>query len=276
MNVHSLICLMALLQHTLSTPVAQYPPDADLTSDFSDFFDLYPEAQTETPWKDTNMLALSTDEADTNLFDYSSSDNVDWTFSPTQADENFLPTFDDTILADSGAFCPLGRKRDGLSCSSTEAEESPLPNLQFPDVLGSFGIVNDNGGSTTLSDESSSNTNAATGSLTQPDPCIGYQFLHNLHVCCDGPPDLLPSGSNVVPWIKGCVLGKCAHDTLSSIESSTAVLLTDDRRPGGAHSFRRHSISCMLPENLGLLSRVIHAKFGKSSPPPYHAREKSI
>lgn len=210
-KIHSLICLMALLQHSLSTPVAYDFSNADPMSSFSDFT---PEAQTEAPWEDTNLLALSTNDADTNLFDFSPSDNVDWAFSPTQADENSLPTFNDMIFADSGAFCPLGRKRDGgRSCAPDEQPPSgELPNLQLPDLLGTFGIVNENGGSTTPSDESSPNTNAVTGSLSQPDPCLVNHFLHNLHVCCDGPLDLLPSGSNVYPWIKGCVLGKCAHD----------------------------------------------------------------
>ena len=206
-NIHSLICLMTLLQHSLSTPVAYDFSNADPMSDFSVF---NPEAQTEAPWEDTNLLALSTNDADTNLFDYSPSDSADWAFSPTQADENSLPTFNDMIFADSGAVCPLGRKRDGgRSCAADEqAPSGELPNLQLPDLLGTFGIVDEKGGSTTTLDEPKSDANAVTGSLSQPDPCIVNRFLHNLHVCCDGPLDSLPSRSNVYPWIKGCALGK--------------------------------------------------------------------
>lgn len=200
MDFRCLLCLMVLLQHSLSIPFDYESSDTNLNPEFSSFL------QDDIPGEDPNMLALSPNGADpgatseTGLLNHSPSDNADW---------SFLPNDNDMIIGDSGAICPLGKKRDGESCGpQTPLPNTPLPNLQFPDLLGTFGITNDNGGSAAQSKDPSADANALTGTLTVRDPCL-LQVTLLIHACCDGPPGT-PNGI-VYPLIEGCALGTCTH-----------------------------------------------------------------
>lgn len=214
--------LMILFKQSLSIPL-DYDDfyDTGLSPDFSSFL---PE---EYPGANSNLLSLSSNDADpgtaseSNLLNYSPSDAVDWLSPPTQADENSINsigTFNDMLISDSGAICPLGKKKkrddsgSGSSCSSSQElspNTPPLPDLHLPDVLGTFGITNSNDGSTVPSGASGdlgtdANANAVPGSLTSPDPCL-TRAPYLMHACCDGPPNQL--NGDVYVTIEKCALG---------------------------------------------------------------------
>jgi hypothetical protein len=109
----------------------------------------------------------------------------DWTsFAPTEPTEpnNDWLISDNEILSDSGASCPLGKKRDGASCGVSDQPLQPLPPLELPNVFeiqeGSASESNDAARAEVVAQiERSSN------------PCNVLPFLlqFQVHTCCEGP-----------------------------------------------------------------------------------------
>lgn len=215
-----LLSLAILAQQSLSIPFG-YDDDLsniDLGSDYSSFL------QDGYPSTDSNLLAFAPNDADpgttseTNLFDYNLFNDEDWLSYLTPGDDNSMGTFTDMTIADSGAMCPLGKREVGQSCVPQQQPQQIEPsNLDISGLSAIFGITNDNGASNNPTVGLGADANAATGSLTQPDPCL-LQPPYLVHACCDGP-EGTPVGV-VYNFIENCALGTlypccCCLSTLS-------------------------------------------------------------
>lgn len=241
-----LFSFLVLFQCSLSIPFDYESSDTDLSPDYSSFF------SDEDPGADSNLLALSPNDADpgttyeTNV-DYSPSDNIDWFSPPNQAD--------DIIISDSNAMCTLGKREDGQSCNS-----KPLPNLQLPDLPGTFGISDGSGDSTSPLGNPGADANAVPGSLTLPDPCLTTP-PYLTHACCEGP-EGTPNGVTYF-MIENCALGNVYPWHHSTPWCFPRV--TDTWWPRGSFLFSRPSYSSMPHADLSLLSHVIQDnEYGKS------------
>ena len=224
-NFGYLLALTLSIQHTRSIPFGDdlfNNNDEKLNSDLLDLSSFSSDASTDLPQDHSDTLTFNTNDAAINdalsdasstnndLLDYfpsSSDNNIDWT--SYLADDSALSTNDNNniLLADTGASCPLSKRdsQDGASCRTT-----PAPNLQLPDLFGTFlGIDGTGDGGVLNPGQTGSGANADTGSLGQPDPCLLLRASRSyLHVCCDGPPSAPDSiNPSFYSRIDGCVLG---------------------------------------------------------------------
>jgi hypothetical protein len=194
----SLLCLAALIQHSLPIPLT-LDGRQDLSFDDGSSFAFLPEIPSETGSND--LFASSANEgvenppSDFNLLDYTSSENQDWT---SYLSSHPLPTSNNGMLiSDGGASCSLGKREDGGSCAPR------LPNLQVPNLLENFVTISGNDQQLGSPVESGSSADTITVGLSAADPClVGW---YHLHVCCGGP--VGSAIGNAFNWIENCQLG---------------------------------------------------------------------